>query len=114
NIQTFQRLGDSMASQITVNSMLNTDSVPASGEPRLVYLLVDAGVGPDAVPLQAPVNIAIVLDVSESMRLPVLSQDQFVELKKLGQVQETTSDGVPVWTFKSIPDHIRSQAPSNL
>jgi hypothetical protein len=75
---------------------------------------VDVGVGQDAAPLQAPVNMAVVLDVSESMRLPVLTQEQFMELKKLGQVQETVSDGVPVWTFKSIPDHIRSQAPSNL
>jgi hypothetical protein len=94
--------------------MLNADSVPANGEPRLVYLLVDVGVGQDATPLQAPVNIAIVLDVSESMRLPVLTQEQFNELKKLGHVHETVSDGVPVWTFRSIPDHIRKEAPSNL
>src|SRR5438105_2767536 len=103
-----------MSSEIALNCMLNTDSVPASGEPRLVYLLVDIGIGQNATPLQAPVNVAIVLDVSESMRLPVLSQTQFQELKKLGQVQETISDGVPVWTFKTIPEHIRKQAPSNL
>jgi Ca-activated chloride channel family protein len=48
------------------------------------------------------------------MRLPVLSQQQFQELKQMGQVHESVSDGVPVWTFKSIPDHIRRQAPSNL
>ena len=48
------------------------------------------------------------------MRLPVLSQAQFEELSRLGQVNPTTSDGVPVWTFKSIPNDIRKQAPSNL
>jgi Ca-activated chloride channel family protein len=88
--------------------------IPASGEPRLVYLLVDMRAGLDAEPLQAPVNMAIVLDVSESMRLPVLTQEQFQELRQLGQVEQTISDGVPVWTFKSIPDRIKNNAPSNL
>ncbi len=103
-----------MSSEIALNPILNTDSAPANGEPRLVYLLVDVGIGQNAAPLQAPVNLAIVLDVSESMRLPVLNQEQFQELKKLGHVQEIVSDGVPVWTFKTIPEHIRAQAPSNL
>jgi Ca-activated chloride channel family protein len=48
------------------------------------------------------------------MRLPVLSQAQFEELRKLGQVNQITSDGVPVWTFKTIPPEIRKNAPSNL
>ncbi len=103
-----------MSSEIALNCIINTDSVTANGEPRLIYLLIDVGLGADAAPLQAPVNLAIVLDVSESMRLPVLSQEQFNELKKLGQVNETIADGVPVWTFKAIPDHIRRQAPSNV
>jgi Ca-activated chloride channel family protein len=103
-----------MAGEIALNCMLNIDSVPANGEPRLVYLLVDVRPGETAKALQAPVNLGLVLDVSESMRLPVLNQDQFEELKRLGQVQETMSDGVAVWTFKSIPEHIRSEAPSNL
>ena len=103
-----------MVDGITLNCDLNVGMVPASGEPRLIYLLVDMRAGLDAEPLQAPVNMAIVLDVSESMRLPVLTQEQFQELKQLGQVQQTVSDGVPVWTFKSIPDHIKKNAPSNL
>mgnify|MGYP002336483720 CR=1 FL=1 len=103
-----------MADAVTLNCMLNVGVVQASGEPRLVYLLVDMRPGLDAEPLQAPVNMAIVLDVSESMRLPVLSQEQFQELKKMGQVAQTTSDGVPVWTFKTIPDRIKQNAPSNL
>src|SRR3954451_15745485 len=103
-----------MCAQIALSSMLNTESVPANGEPRLVYLLVDVKPGEDARPLQAPVNLAIVLDVSESMRLPVLTQEHFQELKRMGHVQETVSDGVPVWTFKTIPEHIRREAPSNL
>ena len=42
------------------------------------------------------------------------SAESVAELKKLGQVQETISDGVPVWTFKTIPEPIRRNAPSNL
>jgi Ca-activated chloride channel homolog len=103
-----------MADGITLRCDLNVTMVPASGEPRLVYLLVDTRAGLDAQPLQAPVNMAIVLDVSESMRLPVLTQEQFQELRQLGQVEQTISDGVPVWTFKSIPDRIKKNAPSNL
>jgi secreted protein with Ig-like and vWFA domain len=103
-----------MAGEVALTTLLNTDGVAANGEPRLVYLLVDVRPGIDAEPLAAPVNLAVVLDVSESMRLPVLTQEQFLELKRLGQVNETVSDGVPVWTFKSIPEHIREHALSNL
>lgn len=103
-----------MSDQIALNSMLNVEAVPASEGPRLVYLLVDIRPGLNAQPLEAPVNMAIVLDVSESMRLPVLSQEQFQELSAAGHVQQTISDGVPVWTFKEIPERIRSAAPSNL
>jgi Ca-activated chloride channel family protein len=103
-----------MANEIALNCALNVGAVPASEGPRLVYLLVDLRPGIDSQPLEAPVNMAIVLDVSESMRLPVLTQEQFQELAHAGHVQQTVSDGVPVWTFKSIPERIRSAAPSNL
>ena len=103
-----------MANEISLSCTVNVGTVPAGEQPRLLYLLVDIRPGEAAEPLQAPVNMAIVLDVSESMRLPVLSQEQFEELKKLGHVKQIVSDGVPVWTFSSIPEHIRRQAPSNL
>jgi Ca-activated chloride channel family protein len=103
-----------MANEIALSCLLNVDTVPASSEPRLLYLLIDTRPGAEAQPLQAPVNISVVIDVSESMRLPVLSQAQFDELRKMGQVNQTTSDGVPVWTFKTIPPEIRKRAPSNL
>jgi hypothetical protein len=34
-----------MSSEIALNCMLNAGSVTANGEPRLVYLLVDIGLG---------------------------------------------------------------------
>ncbi|MDQ6695608.1 MAG: VWA domain-containing protein [Chloroflexota bacterium] len=106
-----------MPDDIILNPRLNIATVPTSptsSEPRLLYLLVDISPGENVQPLEAPVNIALVLDVSESMRLPVLSQAQFRELQKMGHVNKTVSDGVDVWTFSHIPEAIRRQAPSNL
>jgi Ca-activated chloride channel family protein len=103
-----------MPNELTLQSRLNVNAVPAAGEPRLVYLLLDVRPGERLGAQSAPVNHGIVLDISESMRLPVLSQEQFQELARLGHVREVISDGIPVWTFPHIPDHIRRAAPSNL
>ncbi len=104
-----------MANELTLNCQLNTASVPASGEPRLVYLLIESHPGGNmGMTGQAPINLGIVLDISESMRLPVLNQQQFEELQRMGHVKEVVSDGIPVWTFPHIPDSIRRAAPSNL
>lgn len=104
-----------MANEVALQCILNVGSVPAGGgEQRLLYLLVDLRPGDGLEGAQVPVNLALVLDVSESMRLPVLSREQFEELSRLGQVNRTTSDGVPVWTFRQIPEEIRKAAPSNL
>src|SRR6476469_10221506 len=59
---------ESMANEIALNCLLNMGTVPVSSEPRLLYLLIDVRPGTGATPLQAPVNIAVVIDVSESMR----------------------------------------------
>lgn len=103
-----------MANEIALNTTMNVESVPAGEQPRLIYLLIDVRPGAGATSSAAPVNMAVVLDVSESMRLPVLTQRQFKELSEMGVARQTVSDGVPVWTFKTIPEHIRKQAPSNL
>ena len=58
---------------IVCNAGLNVGAVPAACEPRLVYLLVDVRPGAWLGTASAPVNLGIVLDISESMRLPVLS-----------------------------------------
>ena len=103
-----------MPDELSLQCRLNTDAVPATSAPRLVYLMLDVRPGAGLTTYSAPVNLGIVLDISESMRLPVLSQAQFQELVRLGQAREVISDGIPVWTFPHIPDHIRRAAPSNL
>jgi len=103
-----------MPDEVLLQCRLNTQVVPAAGEPRLVYLMVDVRPAANLGTRSVPVNLGIVLDISESMRLPVLSQEQFQELARLGHVKEVIADGIPVWTFPHIPDHIRRAAPSNL
>lgn len=104
-----------MPNELALRVQPNTPAVPADSGMRLVYLLV--GVSP-TVPvgqnMQVPLNLAIVIDKSESMTIPVLSQEQFNILQQMGQVKEVVSDGIPVWSFKKIPDEIRRNAPSNL
>jgi Ca-activated chloride channel homolog len=103
-----------MPDEVSLQCRLNVSAVPAAGEPRLIYLLVDVRPGASLGTASAPVNLGIVLDISESMRLPVLTQAQFQELARLGHVREVISDGIPVYTFPHIPDSIRRAAPSNL
>ncbi|HMA34992.1 MAG TPA: VWA domain-containing protein [Chloroflexia bacterium] len=103
-----------MANEVALQCRLNVQEVPAAGEPRLIYLLLDVQPAATLGTRAAPVNLGIVLDISESMRLPVLSQEQFQELARLGHTKEVIADGIPVWTFPHIPDHIRRAAPSNL
>ena len=82
-------------------------------EPQICYALVtlsaDAGGG------SAPVNWAVVADASRSMRIPIVSEEQFRELARSGGVQEVLVDGVPVWQLAGpVPEEVRTTAPSAL
>jgi hypothetical protein len=82
-------------------------------EPQLCYALVtlaaDAGGGAE------PVNWAVVADASRSMRIPIVSEDQFRELVRSGGAQEVLVDGVPVWQLAGpVPEAVRAAAPSAL
>ncbi len=104
-----------MPNELALRVQPNTPAVPADSGMRLVYLLV--GVNPTVAVgqnMELPLNLAIVIDKSESMTIPVLSQEQFAQLQRMGQVKEVVSDGIPVWSFRKIPDEIRRAAPSNL
>ncbi len=103
-----------MANELNLRVQPNTPAVPADSGIRLVYLLISTSPAVKLGQAQVPINLAIVVDKSESMTIPVLSQEQFEELRRMGQVKEVVSDGIPVYSFKKIPDHIRRAAPSNL
>ena len=81
-------------------SHLNRPTYPATGQPQLVYALLEPRLprrGPSA-----PVNLGLVIDVSASMRIPLLSPAQFEELAGQGLVHEVVADGIPVWQFENV------------
>lgn len=82
-------------------------------EPQVCYVLLnvvaDTGGG------TAPVNWALVADASRSMRIPIVSEEQFRLLVRAGGAQEVLVDGVPVWQLTApVPETIRAEAPSAL
>jgi Ca-activated chloride channel homolog len=74
---------------------LSSAVLPLSPGPRLVYLLVEITGGEGADTL--PANLAFVIDASESMRIRLVSNQQFAEMAKSGRVQEVLTDGVPAY-----------------
>lgn len=82
-------------------------------EPQICYAIVtvaaDAGGGAE------PLNWAVVADASRSMRIPIVSEEQFRELVRAGGAQEVLVDGVPVWQLSGpVPEAVRAAAPSAL
>ncbi|HMQ34689.1 MAG TPA: VWA domain-containing protein [Chloroflexaceae bacterium] len=82
-------------------------------EPQLCYALVT--VAADAGGGATPVSWAVVADASRSMRIPIVSEEQFRELVRSGGAQEVLVDGVPVWQLTGpVPEEVRAVAPSAL
>ena len=75
-----------MTEALTLNCLVNTPSLPAAGSLRLVYLLLEVGGGADAGSL--PVNLALVVDVSESMHFRLATEEQFEDLARKGLLKE--------------------------
>ncbi|RRR65359.1 MAG: VWA domain-containing protein [Candidatus Viridilinea halotolerans] len=82
-------------------------------EAQICYALVT--VAADAGGAALPVSWAVVADASRSMRIPIVSEEQFRDLVRHGGAQEVLVDGVPVWQLTGpVPDTIRNVAPSAL
>ncbi|MBP6787129.1 MAG: VWA domain-containing protein [Candidatus Promineofilum sp.] len=85
---------------LDLHAHFNRPTYPTPGQPQLVYALLEARLprrGPSA-----PVNLGLVIDVSASMRIPLLSPQQFEELAGQGLVHEVIADGIPVWQFENV------------
>jgi len=93
---------------------INTQAIPATQHPRLVYLLlkVRGEQGTDSTP--RPVNLALVVDVSESMNIRVLSNGEFKRLARNGTLQELLIDGVPAWHSADIPVEMIARLPRKI
>jgi hypothetical protein len=83
-------------------------------EPQLCYVLMTLDTSATGAEARA-VNWAFIADASRSMRIPIISEDQFRYLVRSGGAQEVLVDGVPVWQLTSpVPPEIRDSAPSAL
>lgn len=104
-----------MTQSLSITTTLNQDTIPADSSARLMYVLLQIQPGEtNGAPTPLPVNLGIVVDNSDSMRIPILSQEQFEELARMGAVSETMVDGVSVWQFQNVPRSYKLNAPRNL
>lgn len=85
---------------------------PVTGQPHLVYLLVEIGGGEGAQAL--PMNIGFVIDSSESMRIRLVTDEQFSKLVGYGRAQEVMTDGVPAYQISSIPNELVKKFPRRI
>ncbi|MEW5718504.1 MAG: VWA domain-containing protein [Chloroflexota bacterium] len=100
---------------LSITTTLNQDFIPVDSSARLMYVLLriqPREINGASTPL--PVNIGIVVDNSDSMRIPILSSGQFEKLARAGAVSETMVDGVAVWQFQNVPSSYKLDAPRNL
>ena len=84
----------------------------AGGQPRLVHLLLDVGGGGQGDTL--PMNLGLVVDVSESMHIRLVSDTQFRDLANQGMAQEIVTDGVPAWKINAAPLEVINQLPRRI
>jgi len=111
-----------MAERLSLNCTINAPYLPITGKPRLVYLLLEVSDGTDsgaadsdgAADRVLPVNLSIVVDVSESMHVRLVTEAQFEELARAGMMQEVLVDGVPAWQSEDIPEQVLNSLPSKI
>jgi Ca-activated chloride channel family protein len=101
-----------MPPPLLLTSTLASTVVPVTGQPRLVYLFLEVGGGEGAHAL--PVNLGLVIDSSDSMRIRLVTDSQFSELARLGHAKEVMTDGVPAFQITSIPNELVSKFPRRI
>jgi Ca-activated chloride channel family protein len=97
---------------ISLNCVVSAPCLPTIEQPRLVYLLIEAGGETDDGAW--PVNLTIVVDVSESMHVRLATEAQFEELARMGVLEEVLVDGVPAWQSAEIPEEAMRHLPRKI
>jgi hypothetical protein len=87
--------------------------IPVTHQAHLVYSLIQVVSEVDKSEHTAALNLGLVVDASESMSIPILSEAQFRELREGGKAKQKAVDGVKVWQFE-VPRGFKIDAPSNL
>ena len=103
-----------MADELSLNVRLSRIALPMLQQPQLVYALLEIQPAADLGTVQLPVNLSLVVDRSQSMCIPILTEEQFAELARRGAVREVVVDGIPVWEFHNVPADLAMKAPRNL
>jgi Ca-activated chloride channel family protein len=101
-----------MPAPLTLSCRLSSRVIPVNDGPRLVYMLIDISGGEGAQAL--PSNLGFIIDTSDSMRIRLVTDDQFAELAHKGQAQEIMTDGVPAYQITSIPNELMAQFPRRI
>jgi len=79
-----------------LTTVVGTPFLPAHAALRLVGVLVTVT---DIPSVTLPMRLLVVVDKSESMMLPILTQEQLEVLKGRGVLRQTVRDGVTVWEY---------------
>ncbi|MCS7222952.1 MAG: VWA domain-containing protein [Armatimonadetes bacterium] len=93
---------------VKIDIQIGTPFLPAEAPIRLVGVLATIKVGKGS-PL--PLRLGIVVDKSESMLIPIVSQEVFERLQAEGKLRQGRRDGVGVWEILGAPPPELSQAP---
>ncbi|MBN2548154.1 MAG: VWA domain-containing protein [Anaerolineales bacterium] len=101
-----------MTAPLNLTSTLSSVVVPVTGKPRLVYLLMEVTGGEGAEAL--PSSLGFIIDTSDSMRIRLVTDEQFIELVRSGQAQEVMTDGVPAYQIKDVSNELISQFPRRI
>ncbi len=101
-----------MVQTLGLTCTVNTPVLPVTDSQRLLYLLVEVNECDDSAVL--PVNLTLVVDVSESMHIRVATDEQFKELARQGLLQEVLVDGVPAWQSENIPHDVLARLPRKI
>jgi len=92
------------ATKLNLKYSFAASAIPVTGQRRLIYVLVDISGGEGADSL--PSNLSFLLDTSDSMRIRLVTDEQFSELAKNGLAQEVMTDGVPAYQIKSLINNL--------
>ncbi len=99
---------------LDLQTIVNTQYLPVTSTPRLLYVLVE--VVPGEMPTRrVPVNLGLVVDVSYSMYVPTVSDGLFEKLYRLGYIKgERLRDGLPVWEVRDVPKDMLQDCPRSI
>ncbi len=99
-----------MAKGLNLTCTPSSTRVPTTGGDFYLLLEVSGGKGAGSLPS----NIALTLDVSDSMKIRIVSSQQFRKLARSGRVQEVITDGIPVYRFVDAPQEAFDKSPSRI